>query len=202
MAVTGRKAEDSARTRAAILDAAESLMRDEGYAAVTTRRVSERAGVNLGLIHYHFGTMDDLFLGLFQRTDDLHLARYDRVLASEHPLRALWEIHSDATANGLIAEFLALANHRKAIRDEIARSCERVRARQAELLEEILPQLGLEADRWSPLALSLLMSGASRAIAMEAAVGVRTGHAEALAFIEEQLRLVQRPRPAGSEPGA
>lgn len=191
MAATGRKAEDSARTRAAILDAAEAIMREDGYAAVTTRRVSETAGVNLGLIHYHFGTMDDLFLGLFQRTDDQHLARYDQVLEAEHPLRALWEIHSDATANGLIIEFMALANHRKAVRDEIARSCERIRQRQAALLARLLGDLGLDAAKWPPLVLSLLMAGASRAIATETAIGVSTGHAETIAFIDDRLREMQ-----------
>lgn len=188
MAATGRKAEDSARTRAAILDAAEAIMREDGYAAVTTRRVSERAGVNLGLIHYHFGTMDELFLGLFQRTDDQHLARYDRVLESDHPLRALWETHSDATANELIIEFMALANHRKAVREEIARSCERIRQTQVALLTRILADLGVDAGKWPPLVLSLLMAGASRAIATETAIGVNTGHAEALAFIDSHLR--------------
>jgi AcrR family transcriptional regulator len=152
VAATGRKAGDSARTRAAILDAAEGVMRDDGYAAVTTRRVSERAGVNLGLIHYHFVTMGELFLGLFQRTDDQHLARYDHVLGAEHPLRALWEVYSDAT------------------------------------LSRILADVGVDAGRWPPLVLSLLMAGASRAIATETAIGVHAGHAEALAFIDGHLR--------------
>lgn len=192
MAAVGRKAEDSARTRAAILDAAEAIMREDGYAAVSTRRVAERAGVNLGLIHYHFGTMDDLFLGLFQRTDDQYVAYYDRVLESDHPLRALWEAHNDATANELIIEFMALANHRRAVREAIARSCERVRQRQIALLQRILPQLGVDAATWPPVVLSLLMAGASRAIAMESAIGVHTGHAEALAFIDSHLREVER----------
>lgn len=192
MAATGRKAEDSVRTRAAILDAAEAIMRQDGYAAVTTRRVSERARVNLGLIHYHFGTMDELFLGLFRRTDDQHLAHYDRVLESDDPLRALWEVHSDATANALIIEFMALAIHRKAIGEEIARSCERIRQRQVALLTRILADLGLDAEKWPPLVLSLLMAGASRAIATEAAIGVNTGHAEALAFIDGRLREIMQ----------
>lgn len=196
MGAVGRKAEESARTRGAILDATEALMREDGYAAVTTRRLAETAGVNLGLIHYHFGGLDEVFLALFQRVDDQHLGRIDAALEAEDPLRALWAAHSDAAATALISEFMALANHRKAIREEIARSCERIRGRQAAILGRILPELGLEPDRWPPLALSLLMAGASRALAAETAIGVHTGHAETFDFIERRLAELKARRPA------
>ena len=53
------------KTRAQLLDAAERLMRDEGYAAVTSRRVAAEAGLKPQLVHYYFRTMDDLFVDLF-----------------------------------------------------------------------------------------------------------------------------------------
>ncbi len=46
----------------ALLDAAEHLLVEVGYAAITTRRLAERAGVNHGLVHYYFGSMEDLLL--------------------------------------------------------------------------------------------------------------------------------------------
>ena len=45
-------------------------MRDEGYAAVTSRRVAEQAGLKPQLVHYYFRTMDDLFLEMFRRGAD------------------------------------------------------------------------------------------------------------------------------------
>ena len=56
-----------AKNRTVLLDAAEQLMRDEGYAAVTSRRVAEKAGLKPQLVHYYFRTMDDLFLELYRR---------------------------------------------------------------------------------------------------------------------------------------
>ena len=55
---------ESSTTRQALLDAAEQVMREEGYAAVTSRRVAQRAGLKPQLVHYYFRTMDELFLAL------------------------------------------------------------------------------------------------------------------------------------------
>lgn len=49
-------------TRDRILQAARDLIVEIGWAEVTTRRISERAGVNNALIHYYFGTKDALLL--------------------------------------------------------------------------------------------------------------------------------------------
>jgi AcrR family transcriptional regulator len=56
MAVQAR----SEQTRRRILDAARLLMVERGPGAVSHRSVSERAGVSLGAITYHFGTKADL----------------------------------------------------------------------------------------------------------------------------------------------
>ena len=42
------------------MDAAERLLYEVGYAGVTTRAVAEAAGVNHGLVHYYFGSMEEL----------------------------------------------------------------------------------------------------------------------------------------------
>ena len=54
----------------ALLDAAESLLVERGYAFVTTRRLAERAGVNHGLVHYYFGSMEEVFLQTLERFTD------------------------------------------------------------------------------------------------------------------------------------
>ena len=105
--------EDST-TRNALLDAALQLMVEEGYAAVTSRRVAARAGLKPQLVHYYFRTMDDLFIALVRRGAEQNLVRQSRALASPQPLRALWELSCDPTGATLTLEFSALANHRKA----------------------------------------------------------------------------------------
>src|SRR5580698_7554777 len=54
-------------TRKALLDAAEELLISKGAAAITTRKVAERAGVNQALVHYHFGTIEELLVAALER---------------------------------------------------------------------------------------------------------------------------------------
>ena len=54
----------------ALMDAAERLLYEVGYAGVTTRAVAEAAGVNHGLVHYYFGSMDELLTQTLQRFVD------------------------------------------------------------------------------------------------------------------------------------
>src|SRR5262249_39618038 len=44
----------------ALLDAAERLLVQVGYARITTRRLADEAGVNHGLVHYYFGSNENL----------------------------------------------------------------------------------------------------------------------------------------------
>jgi AcrR family transcriptional regulator len=47
-------------TKQKILDAAEELFGENGFAATSLRHIIAKAGVNLAAIHYHFGTKQDL----------------------------------------------------------------------------------------------------------------------------------------------
>jgi len=54
-------------TKQKILDAAEQLIAEQGYAATSLRQIIASAGVNLASIHYHFGSKDDLLHQLMLR---------------------------------------------------------------------------------------------------------------------------------------
>ena len=175
--------EDS-QTRTQLLDAAQQLMLDEGYAAVTSRRVAAQAGLKPQLVHYYFRTMDDLFLALFRRGAEQNLQRLERALASPKPLRALWAITSDRAGTAFTTEFIALANHRKDIRTEIAAYAERFRRRQAEALAEILGDLDSDLP---PMVVPVLMTSISQILVMEEMLGMTTGHPETRALVEQYL---------------
>src|SRR5690348_8557259 len=153
---------DDSASRAALLDAAESLMVEHGYAAVTTRRVSQTAGVNNGLVHYYFGTMDDLFAETFRRRSERSLERLRHVLDDPQPLWALWEQSHDASSNAIVMEFIALANHRKAIKKEIAAYSRKHRRLQIERLTAVLEGYGVDLGRWPAGSLLILMTGTAR----------------------------------------
>jgi AcrR family transcriptional regulator len=176
-------AEDS-KTRALLVDAAEELLRDEGYAAVTSRRVAARAGLKPQLVHYYFRTMDDLFLAVFRRRAEENLARFERAVAADGSLRSLWELNTDARGAAFSIEFVALANHRKTIRAEIAHYAERWRAVQLEALTTALAAEGVTPDQVPPVAALLLMTGVAQVLSLEQALGVTAGHDATIAFVE------------------
>jgi TetR/AcrR family transcriptional regulator len=179
-------------TRAAILDAAEAIMRDEGYAAVSSRKVASRADLKSQLVHYYFATMDDLFLALFRRVEERHFARLATAVTAKAPLRALWALCIDAGGPRLTREFVAMATHRDALRHEIARSAERTRGIFVAALSRAVEDRGLPADAWPPIVLAMLMDGAARLILSDRMLGTAMGHDETLAFIERQLALIDR----------
>ena len=55
--------------REALLEAAKAVLRERGYAALSTREVAAAAGVPLSQIHYHFGSKQGLVLALFEYLD-------------------------------------------------------------------------------------------------------------------------------------
>ena len=186
-------AEDSA-TRAMLLDAAQALMVEEGYAAVTTRRVATRAGLNNGLVYYYFGTMDELFVALFRRS----VTEVDEVGAitsdDPQPLWAMWEAIRDFPRHALIMEFVALANHRKAIQAEIAQYWRQSRTAEVEHLRAVLSGHGVALDDWPPASVLLLMVGVSRFLLMEEAFDVSDGHAETVGLVERHIAALEGPR--------
>jgi len=54
-------------TKVKILDTAERLIADQGYAATSLRNIIAEAGVNLAAVHYHFGSKEDLLDELILR---------------------------------------------------------------------------------------------------------------------------------------
>ncbi|KAB2381273.1 TetR/AcrR family transcriptional regulator [Actinomadura montaniterrae] len=194
---------DDSATRTALLDAAQELMLEEGYAAVTTRRLGAKAGLNNALVFYYFGTMDNLFVELFRRGAERSLERLQRALRSPQPLWALWELTHDYSSNALTMEFIALANHRKAIRAEIAAYSRRFRTLQLDMLSDVLDGYGIDRDRWPPVTLILFMTGISRFLHIEEGFDLDVGHAETVAVIEREIRALEGDRrPAGAESAA
>ncbi len=183
---TRRIGATDSKTRARLVDAAERLLLEEGYAAVTSRRVGATAGLKPQLVHYYFRSMDDLFLEVFRRRADENLARVERAIAAGGSLRTLWELNADPRGAAFMIEFVALANHRKAIRAEIAAYAERYRTMQLEALTRALADAGV-TEELPPVVALLLMTGLSQVLSIEQAIGVTAGHQGTLDFVDQAI---------------
>lgn len=177
----------STKVRTAILDATEEIMKEAGYAAVSSRKVESRAGLKSQLVHYHFGTMDDLFAAVWQRYDDRFLENQARVLASERPLRALWERSIDPETTTLRHEFIALANHRKTIRDLVARSTKRVFNMQVAAISELFERHGIRPKDFPPMVIVQLLNFVARSLITQRNLGLTEDHAAIIKFVDQTI---------------
>lgn len=184
------KSEDlGARQR--LIEATARVMRDEGYAAATSRRVAAEAGVKQALVYYYFPTMDDLFVEVLRAGAEVSLAEMRSALTADDPLRTLWVINSDSRRTGLNTEFMALANHRKVIRAELAVYAERVRDIETAAVTVVLRANGVDIEAYPPVAISMLIAQTARSLCNEGAVGVTRGHDELRALVERQMSLLK-----------
>jgi len=85
---------DGTQTREKILDAAQALILERGYAGMTVDNVLERVGITKGAFFYHFKSKDDLARSLIRRFADKDAQVYKEVRAraeklSDDPLQQM-----------------------------------------------------------------------------------------------------------------
>jgi AcrR family transcriptional regulator len=175
-------------------------MLDEGYAAVTSRRVAAKAGIDAALVYYYFGAMDDLCIALFRRNAQRRAERLKNALSSPQPLWALWDALRDSSNTALMTEFIALANHRKAVKTVMVENSRKFRRMQLEPLSGVLESYGVDSETWPAAAIIVVLSSVSRHLRTDEEFGVELGHDETIALIERQIRALEGPRGDADEP--
>ena len=170
-------------TAQALLDAAERILRTEGYAAATSRRIAEEAGTTQQLVYYYYKTIDEVLLAAWQRRTERGLARLRDDAASGKPLEAIWADLSNATDSQLSFEYMALANHHDGIRRETAAFLEKARALQAEAIGREFHSKGVEAGEVTPAAAAFLIQAITLLLSREANLGVTAGHEDVRALV-------------------
>ena len=196
MATSSRRVgAETSKTRDVLLDCVEKTMLEEGYASVTYRTLASKAGVAPSLVQYYFPSLDDIFIAAIKRYSERNLRYLSHALErrSDEPLRAVWEYSWEEATGALMTEFMALGNHRKSIRNEIAAVTEGVRKMQ---LDALIAKFGKDARPIGDLslpALQLLMSGLPKLLNLEEGIGVKSAHAEVTGAFERYIDAVEPP---------
>jgi AcrR family transcriptional regulator len=193
MATPTRAGKRDTGTREKLLDACAEIMLDEGYAAATSRRVAEKVGVQRAVVYYYFPTMDDLYLAVLKRGTQANLDVQRRALSSDRPLHALWDLTIDSRGGQLVMEFMALGNHRKEIRAELAAGAERFREAQVAALTYILREQNGDGALPAEV-VSVLIASVGRLLVIESGLGITTGHEKTLELVTEYLDRFEAPR--------
>src|SRR5256885_1482905 len=186
----------TARTSAerALLDAAERLLVDLGYAGITTRRLAEEAGVNHGLVHYYFGSIENLLVRTLERFTERLIARQRAMYAApDVPFIEKWRtairylVAGGVTYAKVWDALQALAWNRPELRERVSWVDNEWRTVLTEAFADPRERYGIEM----PLdALVALVVTVNEGIILERLSGIETGHKELLdwmdTFLEER----------------
>jgi AcrR family transcriptional regulator len=170
----------------ALLDAAERLLVDVGYAGISTRRLAAEAGVNHGLVHYYFGSLEHLLVQVLERFTARMIERQRAMYAAEKPFIEKWRtamryLISDSDYQKVWWELQALSWNRPDLRERVATVDAEWRGVLAEALAGPRERFGLDI----PLdALVALVVTFNSGIILVGLAGITTGHDELLAWID------------------
>jgi AcrR family transcriptional regulator len=181
---TRRLGVESSETRAQLIRLAARLIRDEGCAAVTARRLAEELGLKRQIVHYYFGTIEDLLIAVIRRSVGKMHERVKQDLNSAEPLRVIFQLGNSVSPS--LFEFTAMAMRSKAIKAEMQRYMEEFRKIQAQAIVRHLTERGITPSI-PPTATAFIINSVAHTFAIEAALGVSEGHAETKALMEEWL---------------
>ena len=165
----------------ALLDAAERLLIEQGYAAITTRALAEQAGVNHGLVHYYFGSMEEVMAQVLERFTARLIERQRAMYASDRPFlekwRAAWSYQEEDLSGGfskIWLELQALAWNRPELRARVQQVNEEWRRVLTDAFAPALREYGFEALSLEA-AVALVMTMA-QGYALERLSDIRHGH--------------------------
>ena len=190
-------------TAEAFLDAAERLLVDVGHAGITTRRLAAEAGANQGLVHYYFGSIDELFVQVLERFTARLVARQREMYAGDEPFierwRAAWRFQEEDLRAGyskIWMELQALSWSHPELRPRVARVNGEWRAVLREAFERAAEEYGLTDDDPPVDALVAMTITFGQGYALERLEGIVAGHRELLDWIERWLVSLEERRTA------
>ena len=181
------------------MDAAERLLVSIGHEGITTRRLGSEAGLNHGLVHYYFDSMEELFLAVLERFTARLIVRQRAMYAAEGPFIDKWRkamgfLDEDFAAGypQVWFELQAMAWHRPLMRHRLEAVHGEWRSVLTEAFTQALRHYGLDADAPSVSGWVALVSTFNMGIFLERLVDVNHGHATLLKMIDRWLTSLER----------
>ena len=185
------------------LDAAERLLVSTGYAGISVRRLADEAGANHGLVHYYFGSMEELFLRVLERFTVRLVERQRAMYSTDAPFIEKWR-----TAMGYLDEDLdagypkvwfelqAMAWNHPDMRERVERVNGEWRAVLTDAFTTAAKEYGLDRRRFPVAAMVSLVMTFNEGLMLERISGISDGHKELLCGIDQWLQDLERTKGA------
>jgi AcrR family transcriptional regulator len=178
----------------AFLDAAERLLVREGAAGITTRQLAREAGQNHGLVHYYFGSVDELLVQTLERFTARILERQRAMYGSEAPFIEKWRkamaFIDEDLASGypkIWAELQALAWNKPELRERLQGVHNRWHDVLRDALAEAIEEYDLHDGPFSAEIWAALVAQFNQGLLFERLLGFDRGHEALLTAIDVWL---------------
>jgi AcrR family transcriptional regulator len=190
------------QTEEAFLDAAERLLIEVGYSGISTRRLAEEAGANHGLVHYYFGSMENLFVRVLERFTERLVARQRAMYArtdisgAEKWKTAMSYLESDLEAGypKIWLELQALGWNRPDIAERVAKVNGEWREVLTDAFDGMMAEYGLDRERFPLTAVVSLVMTFNEGIMVERLSGISTGHVELMDMVGRWLESLEEEK--------
>jgi AcrR family transcriptional regulator len=190
-----------ARAVEAFLDAAERLLIEAGHAGITTRRLASEAGLNQGLVHYYFGSLDEVLIQALERFTARLIERQRALYGADLPFSEKWRQAMEYLEQDLAAgypkiwlELQALGWNRPEIRERVARVNREWREVLTDALGKAADEYGLGPEEFPLDAVVSLVMTFNQGIELERLSRISEGHHELLAWIDRWLESLEERR--------
>jgi AcrR family transcriptional regulator len=200
VAVTPARAE----AEEALVDAAQRLLVTVGHAAITTRVVAKEAGVNHGLVHYYFGSMENLLLRVLERFTEALIERQRAMYEAEVPFIDKWRTAMGFLEEDIAAgypkvwlELQAMGWNNPGFGEQVARVNAEWRSVLTIAFTDAMGEYGIDKRRFPVDAVVSLVMTFNEGILLERISGISTGHEELVDMIDAWLVALERQKRAG-----
>ena len=185
----------------AFLDAAERLLVEMSWSDVTVRRLAAEAELNHGLVHYYFGSMEEVFVQVLERFTARLIERQRAMYRGDEPFIEKWRTavryldeDRESGYHKIWYELQSMAWNRPALRERVASVTDAWRAVLTEAFSGAMKEYGLDRRRFPVEAVVALVITFNEGIMLEQLSGISAGHEELLAAIDGWLQSLDRAR--------
>jgi AcrR family transcriptional regulator len=193
----------------ALMDAAERLLYEVGYAGVTTRAVAEAAGVNHGLVHYYFGSMEELLTQTLDRFVEQLAVALESLYADPHLTFAekwrlgarFWIDEPTSRFPKILLELLAMGWNRPELRTRLTEVHARFRGIFEHYFGQAMREYGLDESQFPLRVIVAAVTSFQLGLIVEGLSSVDEGHAELLDWIQLWVDELEANKPPAFERG-
>jgi len=179
----------------ALMDAAEGLLYEVGYAGVTTRAVAEAAGINHGLVHYYFGSMEELLTQTLERfVEQLALALETLYADPNLSFAEKWRLGSQFWVDEptsrfpkILLELLAMGWNMPTLRARLTEVHAQFRAIFEHHFGQALRDYDLDESQFPLKVIVAAVTSFQLGLIVEGLSGVEEGHQDLLDWIQQWI---------------